>query len=401
MRRLPVAAGLVVLYMALAHVQMLVPLFSSAELSVLTEPAMLGWLFSMLGLVAIGSSVVAQRSLRIPVALWVLGCAIAVIGSTHASSTSGFLFAAAQLVGGPLVLYLLARRVPPSRTPLRREVGAALAVLGIGSALGTIWTYAAQLYWFSSTPMTALWLLELGLRPASLLASAALGVRAGRQLVHGRATAARALAQWLWFTLAVHGVFAVLAVGTFRWGDRAFSRGLTLQPLIYGALACAMPLVLARLGRRALAQPVAPREANAVPLVLAWTAAWFVPMLVAGAVLAQTPFATGLLEDAGPLRWMLVSAGCAVGALALLATAISVLRGAPVARLVTRIAAALSIGVLCYVAVVGWRLVGGPHSHMSLSVPVAAFALFTTAMTALAWFEARREHDLAPARTID
>jgi len=86
----------------------------------------------------------------------------------------------------------------------------------------------------------------------------------------------------------------------------------------------------------------------------------------------------------------------------LLATAINVLRGAPIARLLVKITAALSLCALCYVGYLGWRT-RDPHplDYSRLVALVAAVTVFTTAMFALAGFEARREHELAPARVLE
>jgi hypothetical protein len=122
---------------------------------------------------------------------------------------------------------------------------------------------------------------------------------------------------------------------------------------------------------------------------------------VCAAFVVRTSFVAELVGDGSAARSGLASAGCGVAAIVLLGTAVSVLRAAPIARVFARIAAMLSLGALCWFVYVVWMLGTDRHNYVSAGMPVGAAAMFTTAMLALAWFEGRREHDLAPARVID
>ena len=401
-RRLPIAAGLVVLHLALVQTSMILPTLLQLGLDVVKEPIGLGALIAVLGLVAVGGAAVAERRLAIPLTVWLVGCAIAIVGFAHETGGgSGLFVATAQQVGGPVLVILLARTVPVSSTPLRRELGAALVVLGIGGALSAGWSYASTLRLFVGSTWSASSIAGSALYPAVGFLTSALAVRAGRQMLRGRETASRALAQWMWIAIATQGALAVLAFATYMCWDHDVPRWFAIQPLVGFALSSVTPLVFGHLGRRALALPIDPRDELTVPTVFAWAAAWLVPTFVCAAFLVRTSFVAELVNDASTSRAGIVSAGCALTALVLLGTALSVLRAAPIARVFVRVAAMLSLCGLCWLAYFAWTLGNDRHNYMGIAIPVGAVALFTTAMMALAWFEARRGHDLAPARIVE
>ncbi len=398
-RRIPAAGGLVIVYVALLQARLLLPTLLANGLELLTEPVAIGTLVTTCGLVALGFAIATERAVRVATGVWLAGGVIAVAGLLRIHTNGlGLVVALVQFAGGPLVLTLVARAVPPSRASARREIGASLLVIGIGGMVTGVWEFISELHMFGGHLPTSS-LLGLAVSPLVMILTGALAVRAAHSFLYGRATAQRVLAQWMWVVVGAHGSFVVLQLASLYGGTHEVARPLAVQLVLTAAISSVMPVVLAYLGRCALALPIDPRDSRTVPTVYAWVAAWSVPILASAAILVQTSFAAGLLPE-DPARFGLVSASCIIAAIVLLATAISVLRAASIARLLVKVTAALSLCALCYVGYLGWTM-GGPHEYSRLAVPVGAVALFTTIMFALAAFEARREHDLAPARVIE
>ncbi len=404
-RPFPVAAGLVMLYAGILQsgfaVSMLVQAFSYSFEKEIAIPA-ISLVLSLCGQIGMGYSAAAKRSVAMWSAVWIAGSLGTLYGFTLLEVTSVWAIAIGvlQLTGGPIAFALIARSLPDARTPARREIGALLLVVAIGHAFGAVWSFVSTLRMFGLGSMSAGSVLGLSVSPALALLVSGLAVRASLSLLDGRESARRRLTLWKWFSIGTSCGLAVLSVVSVRLSGHDLPLAFVLHLLVQAVLACVLPLALDRLGRRALAVPIEPQDVHAVPTVYAWSALWFVPTLLCAAVLTRMTFASSLLDGdtVGESRISIVGACCGVAAVLLLATALSVLRAHSVARLLGRITATLALCALCYLMYAAMQI--EPRNYTRAMIPVGVVAVFTAAMVALAWFEARRERYLAPARVV-
>ena len=382
-------------------VSVLVQAFSYSFEKELAIPA-ISLVFALCGQIGMGYFAAAKRSVAISGAVWIAGSLGTVYGFTLLEVTSVWAIAIGvlQLVGGPIAFALVARGLPDARTPARREIGALLLVVAIGHAFGTVWNLVSMLRLFGLASMTMGSVFGLSVGPAVSLIVSGLALRAALSLLDGRESAQRSLALWKWVSIGTSWVLAVVTVVSIRLDGHDLPLAFTVRPLVQAVLACVLPLALDRLGRGALAEPLEPQDVHAVPTVYAWSALWFVPMLVCATVLTRVTFASSLVSDdtVGESRIAFVGACCGLAAVLLLATSLSVLRAHSVARLLGRITAALAVCTLCYLSYAALQI--EPRNYTRAMIPVGVVAVFTAAMVALAWFEARRERDLAPARVV-
>ncbi len=382
-------------------VSMLVQAFSYSFEKEVAIPA-ISLVLSLCGQIGMGYCAAAKRPVAISAAVWIAGSLGTVYGFTLLEVTSVWAIAIGvlQLAGGPIAFALVARSLPDARTPARREIGALLLVVAIGHAFGTVWNLVSMLRMFGVASMTVGSVLGLSAGPAVTLIVSGLALRASLSLLDGRASAQRSLALWKWVSIGTSWALAVLTVVSILLDGHDLPLAFLLRPLVQAVLACVLPFALDRLGRGALAEPIEPQDVHAVPTVYAWSALWFVPMLLCATVLTRMTFATSLVDGdtVGGSGGAIVGACCGLAAVLLLATSLSVLRAHVVARLLGRITAALAVCTLGYLSYASLQI--EPRNYTRSMIPVGVVAVFTAAMVALAWFEAYRERDLAPARVV-
>ncbi|CAN5916658.1 hypothetical protein BH11MYX2_BH11MYX2_39790 [soil metagenome] len=359
----------------------------------------LGMLVSFSGQIAMGYCAATERSVLAGAFMWLLGVIVTIAGfaSFDDLPLGPLVVGIAQLSCGPIVLAAVARRLPESRTPLRRELGALLLLIGAGGVIGSVWNVIWMSHMYGSLSLVGL--ATISIEPGAVLVISVFALRAARSMLDGDQLAARRLAQWKWIAIGVGVAIAILAAVSIIVEVHEVPLSVIIQPLVHGALGCVLPLVIGQLGRRALAVPVAPTDSSTVPTVCAWGALWFVPMLACGALVARMTFVAAFASTDSQLS--LIAAICGFAAVLLLATALTVLRAAPVARYITQVTAELATCVLGYFIYLGLSPpLGDPVRAVAAAVPVGSVAAFAVAMIALAWFESRREQDLAPARVV-
>lgn len=382
-------------------VSMLVQAFSYSFEKEVAIPA-ISLVLAVCGQIGMGYFAAARRSVAISSAVWFVGLLGTVYGFTllEVTSAGAITIGVLQLAGGPIAVALVGRGLPEARTPARREIGALLLVVAIGHAFGTVWNLVSMLRMFGLESMTVRSVLGLSVSPVVTLIVSGLALRAAVALLDGRESAQRRLALWKWCSIGTSCVLAMLTIVSTLLGGHDVPLAFLLHPLAQAGLACVLPLALGRLGRGALGGAVEPQDVHAVPTVYAWSALWLVPTLLCATVLTRMTFASSLVsgDTVDESRIAIVGVCCGLAAVLLLATSLSVLRVYVVARLLGRITAALAVCTLCYLSYTALQI--EPRGYARAMISVGVVAVFTAAMVALAWFEARREQDLTPARVV-